>query len=261
VGRAAAAAGTVAAAGLLGVMAVPSPAGAVTAAAELITVPGTSTPLKGGGSATPYAVVLPDNASCPGDTAHDGYHVFSYLVPQNVSPTVVSFKTGLPSRWYGYIADQAYYGAINTAEETGQIVGLPTSFTWSRLTPQDLFAHGAHSAMWEGGIACADTHGAVTDYWNSQIVFTADPTDPGGFTWKVVGQAPLPATFDTGLWVGVGLLVVASAAAAYGLRLRRRGRQSPGHIGQSPGHTGTAASADAVPDAVNAARDSQPAGR
>ena len=122
--------------------------------------------------------------------------MYSYLVPEGVSPTDVSFKTGIPSKWFGYIADGAYFGAINTAEGTGQIVGLPTSFTWSRLTPTDLFAKGAHTATWEGGIACADTHGVVTDYWNSELVFTADSSDPGGFTWKAVhqGQSPRPST-------------------------------------------------------------------
>jgi hypothetical protein len=218
-------------AGALGVTATPTVAGAAVASAEVITHPGTSTPLASGGSATPYGVILPAGASCPGDTAHDGYHVYSYLVPAGTTPTDVSFKTGLPGKWFGYIADGAYYGAINTAESTGQINGLPTSFTWSRLTPADLFTHGAHTATWEGGIACADTHGVVTDYWNSEVVFTADPSDPGGFTWKVVHQGEVPSSSgsNTTLWVGVGLLVIAAGATAYALRERRRqaGRSEP----------------------------------
>ncbi|MGA2838070.1 MAG: hypothetical protein ABSF84_15870 [Acidimicrobiales bacterium] len=250
--RAAAAVGVVAVAGLAGVVTVPAPAGAVTGAAELITVPGATTPLKGGGSATPYGVLLPDNASCPGDTAHDGYHVFSYLVPGSASPVDVSFKSGDPSRWFGYISDGAYFGAVNTALSTGQIVGIPPSFTWSRLTPEDLFSGGARTATWEGGIACANTDGVVTDYWNSQIVFTADSSDPGGFTWKVVGQAPLPSSFDTGLWVGVGLLVVASAAAAYALRLRRRGDSEGPGVASAP---------EAAPEPRNMTNDPQPADR
>ena len=89
----------------------------------------------------------------------DGYHVFSYLVPEGVSPGSVNFKTGHASKWFGYIAYGAYYGAVNTAESTGQIVALPSQFTWTRLTPKDLFPNGEKSATWEGGIACADTHG------------------------------------------------------------------------------------------------------
>jgi hypothetical protein len=209
---------------LLALMTSPSVAGAaVTASTEVITHPGQLNPLGSGGSATPYGVVLPSGASCPGDTAHDGYHVFSYLVPEGVSPTAVSFKTGDPSRWFGYIANGAYFGAINTAEDTGAIVALPDDFTWSRLTPQDLFAKGTSSATWEGGIACADVHGNVTDYWNSQIVFTASSADSGGFTWRVV-QAATPASSNVGLWVGVvlGLLAISFAVVAVVLGRRRR---------------------------------------
>src|ERR1700689_4780417 len=138
----------------------PAVAGAATASTEGITPPGQVTPLNSGGSATPYAVGLPSGASCPGDTAHDGYHVFSYLVPQGVSPTAVSFKTGDPSKWFGYIANGSYFGAVNPAQDPGQAVSPPAEFVWPRLSPQDLFAHGQSSATWEGGIACADVHGA-----------------------------------------------------------------------------------------------------
>jgi hypothetical protein len=208
----------------LGLVSSPSVAGAaVTASTEVITQPGQLTPLNSGGSATTYGVLLPSGASCPGDTAHDGYHVFSYLVPEGVSPTAVSFKTGDPSKFYGYIANGAYFGAVNTALDTGAVAALPEAFTWSRLTPEELFAKGTTSATWEGGIACADVHGHVTDYWNSQIVFTASTTDHGGFTWRVI-QTPASTSRDVGLWVGVvlGLLAVASAVVAIVLGRRRQ---------------------------------------
>lgn len=229
-GRATRVASAVWVSALAGIAVAAGPAGAATASAELIAHPGTTTALGSGASATPYGVVLPAGAACPGDTAHDGYHVYSYLVPAGHTPTEVSFRTGDPSKWYGYIADGAYFGAVNTAESTGQIVELPTSFTWSRLTPADLFADGAHTATWHGGIACADTHGVVTNYWDSTIRFTADAADPGGFTWAVVDQGAVPtgASTPTALWVGIGLLVIASGATAYALHLRRRATGRPG---------------------------------
>ena len=63
----------------------------------------------------------------------------------------------------------------------------------------------------------------VTDYWNSTILFTADAADPGGFTWKVVDQGAVPGSTSTpvALWVGIGLLVVASGAGR--LRAPARG--------------------------------------
>lgn len=239
-----------------GAIAVPSTAGAVTVSSALITKPGSLTPLKSGGSATPYGVALPSGASCPGDTAHDGYLVYSYLVPKGVLPTDVSFKTGLPSRWLGYFSSEGiYFGAVNTAEGTGQIVSVPPSFAWTRLTPHELFTQGAHTATWEGGIACATKHGVAVSYWNSQIVFTADQADPAGFTWKVVGQVSLPTSVDLGLWVGIAFLVIASAAAAYAVVLRRRSKveRASRSVGDAPG---PAPDVEGVPDP-----EPEPAGR
>ncbi len=231
----------------VGIAAHPPVAGGATGAGEVITRVGTLKPLTSGSSTTPYGVVLPNGASCPGDTAHDGYHVFSYLVPKGTSPADVRFTTGLPDRGLGYFSNGAYFGAVNTAETTGQVAGIPTSFTWTRLTPRELFPDGARSSTWDGGIACADIHGVVTDYWNSEIVFTADAAAPGGFTWKVVGQGPISSPTDVGLWVGLALLVVASGAAAYALaqrhRLRKVSAESAATSGADPGQAGDPARA------------------
>ena len=201
----------------------PGVAGAATGGPANITAVGSLTPLHSGGSATPFGLALPVGASCPGDSAHEGYRVDSYLVPKGESPVGVNFRNGLPSRGYGYYSDGAYFGAVNTAQGSGEIVGIPNSFAWSRLTPEQLLPGGTHSATWEGGIACADVHGDVTSYWNNEIVFTADSADPGGFTWRVVDEGPLPSPSDATLWIGIGLLIVASLAAAYALHARRQG--------------------------------------
>jgi hypothetical protein len=216
--------GLAAAAAAIWLVGAPVTAGAATAGTAEIIVPGQTTPLKSGGSATSYGVALPAGASCPGDTAHQGYHVYSYLVPAGVSPTAVSFRTGDPSRWYGFVAYGDYYGAVNTEEGTGQITTLPDQFTWSRFSSfmSDLFPHGARTATWEGGIACADTHGVVTDYWNAEVAFTKTASDPGGFTWRVL--TPPPASDNTSLVVGVVLVVLAVGFAVLTVALRRRQR-------------------------------------
>ncbi len=196
----------------LGAFTPASPAAAdVPAGTALITVAAELTPLNSGGSATPYGVLLPSGASCPGDTAHDGYLVYSYLVPAGVSPAAVSFKTGDPSKYYGYISQGSYYGAVNTAEDTGEIVGIPPEFTWSRLTPADLFPQGVQTATWDDGIACANTHGVVTNYWNSEIVFEASAKDPGGFTWRVVHPPAASSNAGSNLWLWVGATLIGLA--------------------------------------------------
>ena len=47
----------------------------------------------------------------------------------------VSFKTGDPSKWFGYIANGSYFGAVNTAEDTGLVVSLPAEFVWTGSPP------------------------------------------------------------------------------------------------------------------------------
>jgi hypothetical protein len=198
-------------------------ASAVAGVAE-ITRPGSTAPLRSGGSQTPYGVLLPQGARCPGDTAHHDYHVFSYLIRRGIQPTSVSFAGVLPSRGFGFIADGAYYGAINTVENTGQVAELP-EFTWSRLTPRGLFTKGETTAAWEGGIACANEHGVVTDYWNTEVVFKADPTDPGGFTWAVDRDDTQPSPSGQVPWLVIAIPVAAVVLVLVAFALNRRRSQ------------------------------------
>jgi len=165
--------------------------------------PSTNGPLDSGGSATDFTVDLAPNgtvpAACDGDTASDGYHVFSYLVPQGTSPTSVSFTTGDPSIDYGLVTDTGqYYGKANTAVGTGQIVSIPNNLQFAELLHKGvtldtlLYSGGNTSGIWEAGVACANTSGAVTDYWNIQVTFTASGTDPNGFVWTAPAVPAAP---------------------------------------------------------------------
>ncbi len=212
----------------LWLLAAPATAWAATTGTATIIQPNTGAPLDSGGLGTAYGVSLPSGASCPGDTAHQGFHVYSYLVPAGHNPTEASYRGEFPSRWYGYISYGAYFGAVNTAEGTGQVMTLP-QFSWTRYSSYlgELFPHGTKKATWEGGILCANVHGAVTNYWNTQIAFTRTSADPGGFTWRVVSPPPAGST-NTRTVVGITLLVVALLLGALAVFLsRRRGRADP----------------------------------
>ncbi len=202
---------------------------AVTAGTAIITQPGQTKPLDSGGSATEYGVELPGGAKCPGDTAHDGYRVYSYLIPKGVSLPSLTVRGETPFRgqaghpYFGFIAFGAEYEAINTDDNTGEIATLPWEFTWSRLTPADLFPKGEKSAVWNGGIACATADGVVTDYWNTEIEFTVSSSDSGGFTWRVLD--PQPSSVNWGVRISIALIVLGVAFAViallFGLRQRR----------------------------------------
>jgi hypothetical protein len=147
-------------------------------------------PLSSGGSTTQFSVVLPANAACTGDTATGGYHVYSYLVPQGTDVTTLTF-TSHPSTGFGFVNNAGvYYGPINTAINTGQIPTTPTNFEWGPWVSVDgvtvsTLLQGGTSGTWEAGLACANSSGVLTDYWNTVVTFSASGSDPNGFVWTV----------------------------------------------------------------------------
>ena len=175
-----------------------------------------------GSSSTSFVTLLPGGAKCPGDSAHKGYRVDSFLVPAGVSPTAVNFRGGVPSKWYGLIADGAYLGGLNTARDTGEIVQLPGPDVWSRLTPADLFGAHKNASTWTAGIACATATGAVTNYWSFGVRFQQSASDKGGFTWSVT-TPPLHTSSSSGI---SPLLVIAIALGAGGLWMIGWGRKA-----------------------------------
>src|SRR3984957_11486805 len=94
-------------------------------------------PLSSGGSTTQFSLPLPANAACTGHTATGGYHVYSYLVPQGTDITTITFTTH-PSTGFGIVNNTGvYYGPVNTAINTGQIVSIPTNFEWGPWVSSD----------------------------------------------------------------------------------------------------------------------------
>jgi hypothetical protein len=164
-----------------------------------ITNPNTNLPLTSGGSTTVFTVDLPAQAACTGDTASDGYHVYSYLVSKTTNiVTGLNFSSGTPSTGFGLIDSSGYYGPANTAPTTGQIIDNPADFEWADLLNAGATASGltgASSTTWEAGLACANSSGTVTDYWNTPVTFTKSTTDPNKFTWTA--GVPLDTTKTT----------------------------------------------------------------
>lgn len=165
----------------------PSASAATLDATATLTNPINNQALTSGGSTTPFTVVLtPAPADCSGDTATDGYEVFSYLLPEATVITSDSFSGGSPTEGLGFVDGNGYYGSATTAPTTGQIINIPSDFEWADLltlgeTAAEL--DNGSSAVWNAGIACANSSGAMTDYWNTQVTFTAAANDPHGFTW------------------------------------------------------------------------------
>jgi hypothetical protein len=159
--------------------------------------PSTDAFLASGGSNTEFTLTLPPSAHCDGDTASDGYHVWSYLVEEGTSISSLTFSETHepvpPSSGLGlFDSIPQYYGPENTAITTGQIIGIPTDFEWGAVAADDpsivpeLLYSGGTSGVWEGGLACANSAGDLTDNWNTEITFTKNTGDPNGFVWSAV---------------------------------------------------------------------------
>jgi hypothetical protein len=186
------------------------------------TNPSNNQPITSGGSATPWTVkFVPATATCSGDTASQGYHVYSYIVPSSVDPGTLTFDpSNGPSQGFPLVdTSGSPYMAKNTAVTTGQIIDFPAlSFNYNIFS-----ANGAPGTAalppgnYNVGIACATTLGQGDRYWNVVKTFTASATDPNGETWA------LPtATTPQG---GNGLVLPLGAAALLGVGLvvqRRR---------------------------------------
>ena len=147
----------------------PAVAGAATVGGiATVARPGLSTPVTSGGSATQFTLALPAQAHCSGDTATGGFHVYSYLIPAATDLHAVSFVNH-PSSGFGLVDPLGtYYGPVNTAIGTGQIVSIPNNFSWAPLVTQDgvalaqLLYTGAGataSGVWEAGLVSHDLSG------------------------------------------------------------------------------------------------------
>jgi hypothetical protein len=164
--------------------------------------------LTSGASTTPFTVTLPSLAACDGDTATHGYHVYSYLVPSGTNLSSVTFQSS-PSTGFGLVDNiGTYYGPVNTAIGTGQIIGIPNGFRWGPLVANDgiplstlLYTGSGPSAsgVWEAGLVCANSSGAVADNWNTEVTFLANAGDTNGFTWTAVPgpSGSTPAAFTS----------------------------------------------------------------
>ena len=90
------------------------------AGAAVPTNPSTNAPVLAGGSATPWTLNLPAQAACSGDTASQGFHVYSFIVPAAVDPGTLTFDpSNGPSQGFPLVDNTgSAYLAANTATTT-----------------------------------------------------------------------------------------------------------------------------------------------
>jgi hypothetical protein len=150
------------------------------------TNPNTQAPVTSGGSATNWTLNLPAQASCSGDTASGGFHVYSFIVPATTNPGSLTFNPSTGPSSGNPLVDNSgsAYIAANTAQTTGQIINIPTfNFNLFASTTMGGTKIALAPGDYKAGIACADTNGNGDKYWSTLFTFTASGSDPNGEVW------------------------------------------------------------------------------
>ncbi len=183
--------------------------------AEIITPQGE--PMTSGGSTTLFSLRLPDQASCPGDSASGNWLVQSFLIPAGDDPGAIRYGVAGPegSQFPLYAFDSRPYAHQNTrvssSPDAPGVIPQSPAFNLAVFAPGDVPA-GSYTI----GIACTYFR-QTARYWDTEIVIEANADDrPAQLTWRVPDAAPFepPSDGSTTRNLTIAGIAVALAAAA-----------------------------------------------
>lgn len=137
--------------------------------------------IESGQGDTPFALRLPADASCPGDSANDDWRVDSFLVPASVDPATLQFNGAGPiGAGQLPLYQLSTFPFAATFTEPNEVPGDPGKIPPSPVLTFSVWAPDAVEIIGEGtyaiGIACT-FWGRVGPYWDTLIDIEADPTD------------------------------------------------------------------------------------
>lgn len=160
----------------------------------------------------PFSLRLPDQSTCPGDSAHDDWRVQTFIVPEDrdpgrlayseVSPLFAGEPTALVSPLFdanGSPFVNQLLGANTEPGKPGHILGFPV-MSFTRLA--DSFVAGRYRI----GVSCTQFR-AGERYWDATIEIAGSGTER---TWKLVGSpqsfSGAGGTHSSSLrWIGIAL--------------------------------------------------------
>lgn len=188
----------------------------------------TSSGLQQGDRATVFALLLPADASCPGDSRNDQWRVQAFIVPSAVDLATlqltnagprganesVLFNDAPPSPF----VDELTY-PNNAPGTAGAIAELPAFSFDTRVAP-DL-----ESGSYRLVVACT-LFREIDRYWDTEWAVTSSGGSGGdsGFTWQVTGTVLPPADGSGGVptkWI-IRAVAIAAALGALGYLIARR---------------------------------------
>ncbi len=178
---------------------------------EPVGSPNVGQPLESGGGMTAFSLALPPLAACTGDNANSFYVIQSYMVPFDVDPATLKYNANGPvpadvgANFRQPLFDtfgSPYVQQNPDLQETpggpGRILNIP-AFDFAVFSEGEYILPGTYNI----GIACTkgpqDDPNQLDKFWNTQMTFTEDTTDPVGVKWTSTGGPPTttPTTTTT----------------------------------------------------------------
>jgi len=187
-----------------------------------------------GDGATPFFIVVPDGATCPGDSANDQWRAQSFLVPEADDVLTLWFgSTGPEPPWeanrYPMFENQNGLPMSQMMLARNPAPGSPGLVEQSGETSLRVHAENdIVSGRYRIGVACAYFR-QTTQYWDLVVEVTAGAdNNPKQLRWKVVEAVGTvvpesPAEQDSllsGVLIAFGALVI--GALVISARLSRR---------------------------------------
>jgi len=183
-----------------------------------------------GDESTRFFIVLPDRATCPGDSANDQWRTHTFLVPENDDVMALWFGSSGPEPPW----ENDRYPMFNVTNglplaqmmlQRNDVAGQPGIVEQSVETSfSDHAENGIVSGRYRLGVACGYFR-QTTQYWDLLVDITAEGSGAdGGLRWQVVegegATVPSPP-FDTSKWIGRAF-IVAGALVVLWLVITRR---------------------------------------
>ena len=168
-----------------------------------------------GSAFTEFSVRLPDNSTCPGDSAHDQWRVQSFIIPADADPVAIRYGAIGPEppghgRYALFMLETTPFVHQLTrpnpgAGQPGVIQTMPP-FNFTVVA-----GDGIPSGEYRVGAACT-YFGKTAKYWDTQIVISGSGVTAGQLSWRL---ADVPDTvFTAGQGSGRSALANAALAAA-----------------------------------------------
>lgn len=203
--------------------------GEATDEGDVVIATSSGDPATNGGSTTPFRLLLPDGAACPGDSASGNWLVQTFLIPAGDDPGTIEYGFSGPE------GTQFPLYALDTTAVAHQVTQLATTPDGEGLInalPEFSFGVFPPGYVPPGdytiGVAC-EYYRTTARYWDAPIVIEANPDDqPAQLTWRLPDTdafEPDDGGSSPQWWVVVaGVFVAGVAAVAF---FRRRPPISP----------------------------------